>query len=388
MSSDSFKVPQQKYYEREKFTTDEKFDILKKSGGVCCHCGKEIYAGYTMTVDHFIPLFKGGSNRKINLIPLCEDCNKTKDDKLYTMDYIKYIKPKYQKELSEYLESYVRVTDYVQRHRLLAYDEYDTEVIIPPRNMKIKVKNSKVCGVKSKYKIKLATWDDVDKLTEYLIKYLKKLNALDSKESARENIIFWMQFGCIYYIERDDDIKIMVAITIKHLSDSEDYRGINNQPYMYVFSYYNTEISINMVLNTIYDIPQHIREENNLPFIPINVLFLEKDKIKDTISRVLDSSLTQDNTSSFLAMHMIIGNSYQNDNNQSQSYEEMSDDEKKVYNFFKKFDDITENLIDYFKKYSSSENIGWMINSLISVSISKDTELAKYLNIVEYKSEE
>ena len=43
MSSDSFKVPQQKYYEREKFTTDEKFDILKKSGGVCCHCGKEIF---------------------------------------------------------------------------------------------------------------------------------------------------------------------------------------------------------------------------------------------------------------------------------------------------------------------------------------------------------
>ena len=197
-----------------------------------------------------------------------------------------------------------------------------------------------------------------------------------------------MQFGCIYYIERDNDIKIMTAITIKHLSDSEDYRGINNQPYMYVFSYYNTEISINMVLNTIYDIPHHIREENNLPFIPINVLFLKKDKIKDTISRVLDSSLTQDNTSSFLAMHIIISDSYQDNNNISQSYEEMSDDEKIVYNFFKKFDDITENLIDYFKNYSSSEHIGWMINSLISVSISKDTELAKYLNIVEYNSEE
>ena len=130
----------QKYYDREYFDTDEKYNIIKKAidNEKCCHCGKLIFVGHGMTVDHFIPLNKGGSNRYINLIPLCKECNDNKDDKLYTIDYLKYIKPKYKKELQEYLDSYVEVTEYVQRRRLLAYDEYDFDVTIPTRDFKKK----------------------------------------------------------------------------------------------------------------------------------------------------------------------------------------------------------------------------------------------------------
>ena len=255
-----FKIPQEKYYQREYFSIDEKYDIWHKSGGKCCHCGKEIYPGVqnSMTVDHFIPLIKGGSNRFINLIPLCEDCNKTKDDKIYSMDYIVYIKDKYRKELSDYLNSYLQVTDYIQRHRLLAYDEYENYLLIPPRATINNPKKFKHTGIKSKYKIKLATWDDVDKLHKYLVKYLKKYNELDSEKSARENIIFWLRFGCIYYVERDNEIKIMTAITIKSFGENEDFRGIYHMPNIFVFSYYMTEITYNLVLSILYDIPNTI----------------------------------------------------------------------------------------------------------------------------------
>ena len=59
MSNNSGKISQTKYYQREQFSVDEKFDIWRKSSGKCCHCGKEIYPGVanSMTVDHFIPLF-------------------------------------------------------------------------------------------------------------------------------------------------------------------------------------------------------------------------------------------------------------------------------------------------------------------------------------------
>lgn len=366
------KIPQQKYFQREHFSIDEKFDILKKSGGKCCHCGKDIYAGYTMTVDHFIPLFKGGSNQGINLIPLCEDCNKNKDDKLYSMDYIKFLKPKHKKELGDYLNSYVNITDYVQRHRLLAYDQYDSELVtslngIFSRHGKDR---DKKLGVRSKYCIKLATWDDLDKLHNYLVKYLKKIDSLDNIESARQNIIFWLQFGCIYYVERDNDIKIMVATTIKHLSSFEDFRGINNQPYMYVFPYYNTEISISMMTNIVYDIPDFIRRENNLDFIPINVLFLKKEKMKDIMSAVMGASLTQDSVPSFNCMHAIIGK-VENNENAVVDYEDMTDEERKVADFFRKFDDVTDQVVSYIAKYSDSKNIAWMLSSIISTSLIK-----------------
>ena len=54
----------------------EKEDVLKKSGGICAHCGKPIYIGYQFSVDHYIPLTKGGVNRSYNLVPLCKECNK------------------------------------------------------------------------------------------------------------------------------------------------------------------------------------------------------------------------------------------------------------------------------------------------------------------------
>lgn len=372
------KILPQKYYEREKFSSEEKRSILKKTGGVCCHCGKEIYIGYDMTIDHFIPLFKGGSNREINLIPLCESCNKEKDHKIYSIDYCKYLNEKSKSILSDYLTSYLQVTDYVQRHRLLAYDEYDLSVVVPTSTQRNK-KHISYNGVRTKYKLKLATWDDFDKIRKYFIKYLRKYKLLVNEEFAKENVSFWMRFGCIYYIEKNDEITLMTAITIKHLSSIEDFRGINNQPYMYIFSYYNTELSLNILLASIHDIPHYIMEENNLPFTPINLLFPDKDNKKNVISLVYKYDAVSDATDMFNAFHVIVGMTDRQDNN-TQSYEDMTDKEKKVYNFYKKFDSITDSLINYFKN-NSKENVSWMMHCLFSTDIIKQIDgLASLLN--------
>ena len=384
------KIPVQKYYERDQFTLDEKFEIRKKSGGLCSHCGKEIYAGYTMTVDHFIPLFKGGSNRQINLIPLCEDCNKEKDSKIYPISYCKYLKDKPKKILSDYLESYIAVTDYVQRHRLLAYDIYDLDVFIPSMTAtrKKKNKNTKSRGIMTKYQLKLATWDDFDKLYDYFIKYLKKYKSLVDEEYARENLSFWMQFGCIYYIEMDGHIDLMTAITIKHLSATEDFRGINNQPYMYVFSYYNTELALNILIASLYDIPSFIIKENNLTFTPINILFLEKDNKKDIVASCYNSEPVPDVVDMFVAFHVIIGHDTQ-ENSKTQTYDEMNENEKEVYNFYKKFDNVTDKLVDYFKEYTHKENTSWMMHCLFSVDIIKTIDgLSDMLSVNTNENEE
>lgn len=59
------------------FDYTKKQKILNKSHGVCASCGRPLDV-ITMTVDHFIPLSKGGTNETANLVALCEDCNKKK----------------------------------------------------------------------------------------------------------------------------------------------------------------------------------------------------------------------------------------------------------------------------------------------------------------------
>lgn len=367
---------QKKYYDREHFTLDEKEDICAKSGNKCAHCGTPIYAGYQMTVDHFIPLDKGGSNQMINLIPLCKNCNETKDNKLYSMDYIQHLKPKYKKQIEDYLNSYVQVIDYCQRHRLLAYDEYNRSILITPKNVRRK---NKSVGVKSRYVLKYATWDDLDKITDYLIRYLKKNDVLDSEEAARENIIFWMQFGCIYYVERNGEVTTMIAMTIKQLGENQDYRGIYNQPMMYLFPYYQTEISEQIVLDLIYDIPKLICDENKLSFMPLNIVMLEDEKMKNVLSYMYKTSPKEDNVEGFIVFHVLVGENESYDNVHIE-YEDMNESEKKTHDFFNKFNDVTDKMLRYFEKYEDRESVSWMINSILSVKAIKESKLSKYIS--------
>ncbi len=51
--------------------------IFDKSNGICCICGKPL-SKYCYTIDHIIPLSKGGTNMADNLRAVHENCNKLK----------------------------------------------------------------------------------------------------------------------------------------------------------------------------------------------------------------------------------------------------------------------------------------------------------------------
>ena len=63
-----------------------KIEIYDKSQHKCAICGKPLeYIG--MTIDHIVPISRGGANTANNLRCVCEDCNKIKgnrlDDEMY-----------------------------------------------------------------------------------------------------------------------------------------------------------------------------------------------------------------------------------------------------------------------------------------------------------------
>lgn len=45
--------------------------------GVCHYCGKNV-GQRALTMDHVVPLIRGGRSTKGNLVPACKDCNDAK----------------------------------------------------------------------------------------------------------------------------------------------------------------------------------------------------------------------------------------------------------------------------------------------------------------------
>ncbi len=69
----------------------------KLNKGVCYYCGRNV-GREGLTMDHLVPLSKGGKSKKGNLVPACKECNNKK----------KYLLPL---EWEEYLERLRRGED-------------------------------------------------------------------------------------------------------------------------------------------------------------------------------------------------------------------------------------------------------------------------------------
>ncbi len=46
----------------------------KRASGVCHHCGAKVTPA-ELTMDHLVPIIRGGKSVKGNLVPSCKKCN-------------------------------------------------------------------------------------------------------------------------------------------------------------------------------------------------------------------------------------------------------------------------------------------------------------------------
>ena len=53
----------------------------KTSSGLCHYCGKKVQYKH-ITMDHLVPLARGGRSTKGNLVPSCKKCNNLKQSML------------------------------------------------------------------------------------------------------------------------------------------------------------------------------------------------------------------------------------------------------------------------------------------------------------------
>lgn len=362
------KIKRQKIVEREtNFTYEEKVDIAKKSNERCCHCGKKVYFGYGATIEHFIPLSKGGTNRDINLVMLCEDCNKNKGDLIYQPeDYLEYLNKEHLHKMFDYFDSYIKSFDFVNRKNLLACDSYRVYVSANHVKPVYKKKNNiYVPAGASVHMVKRAFMKDVDRLTDYYIKYLKKYDCLDDENAARLNILFWLTFGCIYYVEKGGEIKSFTSITITKSNGTftVKHKEIDSFLTLNVFTYYSNDYSLTLSYNMVRSIPRWIGTEQDIDCIPIKINVLKNDPISNGI---VDKRAIFYVGDRFMEAFIVFcsGNYDENNINNDEGLKE----------FFNKFALINqENMSVWFENHDS-EDMQWLIEEIMLPEIDKETD--------------
>lgn len=66
--------------DRRGFTREEREAVWDMTGGRCFYCGVQTNPFRDFSIDHVVPVSKGGANLQDNLIPCCTTCNSSKRD--------------------------------------------------------------------------------------------------------------------------------------------------------------------------------------------------------------------------------------------------------------------------------------------------------------------
>ena len=61
----------------------------KTSSGVCYYCQMKVDKD-NLTMDHIVPLSRGGKSKKGNIVPACKDCNNKKKS-LLPIEWAEYL---------------------------------------------------------------------------------------------------------------------------------------------------------------------------------------------------------------------------------------------------------------------------------------------------------
>lgn len=261
-------MQRQQLVDREEFYWQDRVDLMEKTDWKCACCGTPLEIGRNATLDHFVPLSKGGINQRLNIVPLCEDCNKRKTNRIVEPDwYLKHIHAKDKEELQNYFDSYVHSFEYVTRGNLLSCDMYEIRLYTgpelreknPEKRRKMKEKLSK------RYILERMLKNQKEEMSRFFLNYLTKYGILDDAEAVPKNIEFWSRFGVIYCMrdKKTDEIRVMMPMTIGQDRDGKYYLNIA------IFPLYATDLSASLVVNIPRYFTRKIMDEQDLDYLRV-----------------------------------------------------------------------------------------------------------------------
>lgn len=208
----------QKEIERRVFSYDEKDEILLKSKCKCAKCGYKIDK-YAMTIEHIIPVSKGGTNDAENIIGLCYECNRDKGNDICEPEFFyKNLTKKAMREAREYVNEYMKNYNWLSMNNFLPYDRTMIEYYII-RDIRDYNKCARAMitlrkAVHNDYE------SDFERLYDFIYDYDEKYGI--SNEGLDELILSYFEDGVIYYIEVEGDIRAVFPVKFHTVITSDE----------------------------------------------------------------------------------------------------------------------------------------------------------------------
>lgn len=185
--------------------------VLDDCHGVCAHCGNKLDFYEDFTLEHVIPLSKGGTNEYENFVALCEDCNKAKsNDIIQPLEYYPYLEPDKRMQLHELFQTYIRSVDWLSNDNLFMLDWF----YIHPKKTILMPKSWKPCFLPIELKVEKMRNDEA---FAYLQDFKLHLSRTD-----QELIIKEMSLIDTYYYKILQGDKILMIFTAYILPDKLD----------------------------------------------------------------------------------------------------------------------------------------------------------------------
>lgn len=188
------------------FPWEVKEQLLKETGGKCAHCGTPLDRYENLTVEHIIPISRGGTNDVSNLTVLCPGCNLEKFDMVLGPYWYYYLPKGRRKAITEAMTAYIERMDYLTESCVMCVDGFQLQVYVHSA--------AKARGRKS---YNIPVYIDVTRMDDlaafdWLTEYKKSLQWRD----ARTVIEHPSKFRGRCYILRKGDID--VAMITPHIS--------------------------------------------------------------------------------------------------------------------------------------------------------------------------
>lgn len=259
------------------FTRAQRAEILAKSSSRCAKCGEPLTTS-TMTVEHIIPLSKGGTNDISNLVALCYDCNQSKSNYiLHPADYYGYVKKEYMQEIEAAFQKYLKDVPWYGRRN---YTKEDKKLFY------YDCKPGHVIATKSHYKVRMFRQaltlervyaDDTDEIYNFVKEYDDKYGLDVSILRDCLNDVF--DKGCIYKLCHGDSIIAVFPFSVYAFTDASDethYKlKINGIPNKYPKPQYANAICdvITYVMGCLSEL-NYMSAMMCVPVIPENDLYL------------------------------------------------------------------------------------------------------------------
>lgn len=193
------------------FDYTKKQKILNKSHGVCASCGRPLDVT-TMTVDHFIPLSKGGTNETANLVALCEDCNKKKRNFVVEPEgWYPYLDGVFLRKLSNIYDNYCLDRAWFNSRNLLRVDSSG------------RVNFRSYGGIF----FRKADYSDLDDIYKCYSKCYNSLSLPYSRRDINSKVKNFISFvfdrGCLYFL-RDDSGRVLSVVPMVLVKNSRRFQ--------------------------------------------------------------------------------------------------------------------------------------------------------------------